>query len=212
MSKRIFLSDFDGTLVYRDILDVVCGIVGKEKESKKLNEEFISGKREGLPTLKKRIDFLKGVSFKDIKSLLDKNSYLIDGAIELFSYLRANNFITVLHSGNILPVLKYYQNLLGIDHIVGTLPRMDGDIIIGIELSDFKGKNFKVDGCKKIIERYNVEKDSVIAIGDSPSDLGVFSLAKTKIVINPKGGIEKYADFIVEKDLNEVIKFLENKF
>jgi 2-hydroxy-3-keto-5-methylthiopentenyl-1-phosphate phosphatase len=57
MSKKIFLCDFDGTLVYRDILDVICGTVGKEEESQKLNEEFIAGKRENLPTLKKRIDF-----------------------------------------------------------------------------------------------------------------------------------------------------------
>ena len=44
-----------------------------------------------------------------------------------------------------------------------------------------------------------------IAIGDSPSDLGVFSLAGMKIVINPKGGIESEADYIVENDVSTAI-------
>ena len=77
---KLFLSDFDGTLVNKDILDVLCGINGKEEESKFLNEEFIAGKREGLPTLKQRIDFLKGVTSLQIKEKLDKNNYLVPGA------------------------------------------------------------------------------------------------------------------------------------
>lgn len=210
MARKLFLSDFDGTLVHRDILDVICGIVGKEEESKLLNEEFIAGKREGLPTLKCRIDFLSGITFKQIEKKLDFEPYLIDGAKELFNYLKSNNFITVLHSGNILPVLEYYQKILGIDYIVGTKPRMSNSAIIGIELNDFRGGNFKVDGCQDVIEKYKVSKKDIYAIGDSPSDLGVFGLAGKKIVINPKGGIESGADFIVNNNLKEVIEYLQN--
>ncbi|MCL2341685.1 MAG: hypothetical protein FWC53_01085 [Firmicutes bacterium] len=52
---KLVITDFDGTLVLEDILDVICGINKKEKESIKLNEDFISGKTNGLITLKKRI-------------------------------------------------------------------------------------------------------------------------------------------------------------
>ena len=71
---KIFLSDFDGTIVSKDILDVLCGINGKEEISKQLNEEFISGKREGLPTLKQRIDFLQGISYSQIYKKLEENN------------------------------------------------------------------------------------------------------------------------------------------
>lgn len=206
---KIFLSDFDGTLVNKDILDVLCGINGKEDESRKLNEEFITGKREGLPTLKQRINFLSGINYQQIYAKLEENNYLIEGAIELFAELNKRGVITVLHSGNLVPVLKYYQEKLGITYIVGNTPRMNGDTIVGIELSDFAGRDFKVMGCSNIIKKYNIQKSDIIAIGDSPADIPVFSIAGTKIVINAKSGVEKYADIVIDNRLTELLPILD---
>lgn len=41
MSRKIFLFDFDGTIVTEDILDAVCDIVGKKEESRAINEKHI---------------------------------------------------------------------------------------------------------------------------------------------------------------------------
>lgn len=206
--NKLFLSDFDGTLVTKDILDVLCGINGKEEESKRLNEEFIAGKREGLPTLKQRIDFLNGITSMQIKKKLDTENYLVEGVKELFAFLKSNGYITVLHSGNILPVLEYYQQLLQIDYIVGNTPRRKGDAIIGIELEDFASRDFKVLGCKKIIEELGIDTNNIYAIGDSPADLAVFGLAGTRIAINAKGGIDKHAEIVLKNDLKELIAYL----
>ncbi|MDR0221882.1 MAG: HAD family phosphatase [Lachnospiraceae bacterium] len=207
---KIFLSDFDGTLVNKDILDVLCGINGKEEESKRLNEEFVAGKRDGLPTLKQRIDFLAGVTYQQLVKKLDENNYLVEGAEELFKKLKARGVITVLHSGNLVPVLKYYQSKLEIDYIVGNMPRMEGDVITGIELADFAGRDFKVMGCREIINKYAVDKANIIAIGDSPADLPVFAIAGLKIVINAKNGIDKEADIVLESSLAELIPMLDS--
>ena len=79
---RIFLSDFDGTIVNRDILDVICGITGHEKDSEKINKEG----RFGVEPLIERINFLKGVTKQQIFEKLNENNYLVSGAKELFSY------------------------------------------------------------------------------------------------------------------------------
>ena len=42
--KKIFLFDFDETLVTEDILDIVCDIVGKKEEPIKINEDVINVK------------------------------------------------------------------------------------------------------------------------------------------------------------------------
>ncbi len=206
--KKIFLCDFDETIVQRDILDVVCGLVGKAEESQKLINAYIKGEEEGLSVLKKRIDLLKGISLSDIEQFLKAEPYLRKGAKELFRYLKENGYISVLCSGNIMPILNYYKELLNIDYVVGSSPRIINSIIQGIELADFNGNNFKFDGCADIIKKEEVAKENIIAMGDSPSDLGMFGLAGTTIAVNPKGVIETKITYTIDSDLTLVIDIL----
>lgn len=208
MLKAVLL-DFDGTLVIKDILDVVCGIVGKEEESDQINKDFHAGKLSGLTPLITRINFLRGVTLQQINSKLDENSYLMPGAHELFQYLKENSIISIIHSGNITPILSYYQKLLGADYIVGTNPQMNGDEILGISESDFPGREFKVIGVKEILEALSIQPEETLAIGDSPADKAMFEFAGASIAINPKNGIEAYASYIIKDSLENAMPILE---
>jgi len=207
---KAFLSDFDGTLVTKDILDVVCGIAGKEEESQKISEEFHAGIRKGISeSIIPRINFLCGVTLEQIQTKLNENNYLLDGAQDLFSNLRKNDITTILHSGNILPVLEYYKNILGIDIVVGTKPKVENGVIKGITEADFPtSKEFKIIWIKKLLEKLKIRPEETVALGDAPSDRQIFEYTGTSIAINPKHGIEKYADYTVQ-NLREVFPIIE---
>jgi len=63
---KVALLDLVGTLVTQDILDLLCHSVGKEKESRELNEAFHRGELPGLEALVKRINFLSGITTTQI--------------------------------------------------------------------------------------------------------------------------------------------------
>src|SRR3989344_5877065 len=187
---RVCLLDFDGTLVTDDILGLLCGLVGKQEERQKINDAFIRGELEPLSSLVERINLITGITRFQIMDLLSKNNYLMPGANELIQFLKGNKIITILASGNILSVLEYYQKLLGIDYIVGSNP----DILK-----------------EKIVDPMKLEKENIIAIGDSPADKGMFELSGFSIAFNPKGNIADFADIVIKDDLSRIINILQNK-
>ncbi len=209
MTVKIVLIDFDGTLVKRDVLDILCGVVGKKKESELLNREFHDGLRDGRSSLIKRINFLKGVTLGEIKTVLDREMYLTNGAKQLLRFLNMQGIVSILHSGNIIQVLQYYQKALPIRYVVGTQPQMDGDRIVGIGELDIP-RNFKLQEIQKILEILSIKPQESLAIGDSPADKKVFEYAGASIAINAKSEIEAYATYAIKDDLRNAIPIIKN--
>lgn len=207
---KAVLIDFDGTLVYKDILSILCGIVGKEIESESLNREFHAGIRPGVASLIERIDFLQGVSITQIKQKLSENLFLMKGSHEFIDYLNQNHITSILHSGNIMPVLEHYQRLLGITYVVGTRPMLMGETIMGITEKDFLGPNFKLKGVQEILHKIGIKSQETLAIGDSPADKPIFAFAGKSIAINPKEGIDQFATYTIENDLSLAVQIIKD--
>ncbi len=208
---KALIIDFDGTIVTEDIMDLLCGLAGKKADSERLNQLFHEGKLNGLTGLIQRINFLTGLSLKQIQTVVDENDYLRDGATELFDYLKANNIVTIIASGSIVPLLEIYRHKLRADYVVGSRPRIiDGRIGVITE-EDYSGMDFKVRDSRAILDNLGITYDSVIAVGDSPADKGIFDLAAKSIAVDPKSGIEKCADFVIDNDLRDIIPILSQR-
>lgn len=91
---------------------------------------------------------------------------------------------------------------------MGTKPKMNGDAIESISEENFSGPNFKLEDSKTILDKLNITPNEVVAIGDSPADKAIFEFAGKSIAINPKEGIEKYANYVINDDLSKAIDII----
>ena len=130
------------------------------------------------------------------------------GIDTLLDFASENNITIILSSGNITPILNYYKKLLRIPYVIGSRPVIEDGIIHGISEMDFPDVDYKLSESQKILSELNISSAETVAIGDSPGDKSKFLFAGKSIAINPKGGIEQYADYIIYEDLSHAIPLL----
>ena len=209
MQIKAIVIDFDGTIVTDDILIILSDLVGKRKESEEINNAFHKNQAKGLGGLVERINFLKGLSVEQIQNVISKDDYLQNGAFELFDFFKRNNIVSIIASGNIMPVLEIYKQKLGADYLIGSKPIVEDGLIVSISENEYSGDNFKKRDLEAILMKLNIAHDSVVAIGDSPADKGIFELCAKSIAINPKEDISDFADYVIENDLSKAIPILK---
>ncbi len=202
------LVDFDGTLVDADVLDHLCGVVGKAHESRHL------GRSCGLDSLVARINLLEGLSLDRIREEIELHDFLDPGARDLVAWLKRVGLTVILHSGNLVQVLAYYQEQLGFDAVVGSEASMIGGKVRGISIDAYPCEDFKLHGCKQVLERLSIPPHEVTAIGDSPADIPLFRFCgrERSIAKRPKEEhrelLRRHVSYFVE-DLFEARRLIQ---
>lgn len=211
MTIKALLLDFDGTLVTKDMLSEVIDLVGKKQESEQINADFHAGKLTGIQPLISRINLLVGVTTEQITDKVREDLSLLPGARELIAYCKSNEISIILASGSIETILEVYKEELGIEYLVGSKPKIAEGRIQGITRAEYpENGHFKVVGISKILTKLGIVPTECMAVGDSRGDIPMFELAGVSIAINPKGGIEQHAEYVVD-DLNQVLEILREK-
>ena len=62
---------------------------------------------------------------------------------------------------------------------------------------------------KKILHKLSILKEETLAIGDSSADKSMFKFAGKSVAINPKNGIEKFTDFVIDNNLSKTIPIIK---
>ena len=120
----------------------------------------------------------------------------------------------ILNSGNPECVLQCYQEILSIDYAVGSKAKVANNRIAGITVEDYPSRDFKLSGCREIIDKLMIPSHEIVAIGNSLTDISLFeycgrerSIAKDPPQEHKKILLQK-AKYLVH-DLNEARLILE---
>jgi phosphoserine phosphatase len=206
-AKGLICFDMDGTLIDAETLDVIAKEIGVEKQVIKITDLAMNGQLDFEESLKKRLELLKGVSEKKIKTI-SNNFKLMPGAKELVLKLRQKGFVVCIITGGFDIVAEKIGKKLGIDFIIANTLELENGKINGDFQLRVNGNKHKL--LRKIREAVNAK--ITVAVGDGANDLLMLEEADIGIGFNVKPKLNKQVKLkIKEKNLLKVLDFIENK-
>jgi phosphoserine phosphatase len=203
---RLAAFDLEGTLVKS-----VSGWVelhkkfGTWEKGKEYADMFFRRKIDYATWAELDASLWKGHTKEEIMEWVRTVEYL-DGARELFEFLKENDFrITIISSG-LKCLARKVGDELGADYVFANeLVFDERGVITGkvIPHVDFEGKGAILRRLKE-----EIKPELTVAVGDGYNDIAMFKEADVSIAINPHEGVE--GDHVVESlhEVAEIIKGL----
>ena len=189
--KSLFVFDMDSTLIQEEIIDEIARLKNVYNEVATITEEAMQGKIDFSESLIKRCSLLKG-SHINIFETIYKNITLNPGVERFIEFYKKNDIFFVVLSGGFTPILEMFKNEFDItDFRANSLEIIDKHLtgnLTGEIIDKVKKKEYLLFFKNK----YKIESNQIIAIGDGSNDLMMLQEATIGIGYNPKDGLKKH--------------------
>ncbi|TXE87652.1 phosphoserine phosphatase SerB [Campylobacter volucris] len=201
--------DFDSTLIDAESIDILAKAYNVGDAIKSITDKAMNGEIDFFESLLERVALLKGMPLNQVQKCFE-NLPLMNGAIELFEYLKSQNIKIIVLSGGFHEGIKLMQKKLHFDlafanflhHKDGVLSgKVGGEVMFG----DSKGKILQ--NLKTIL---NLNIQELMCVGDGANDIAMFNECGLKIAFCAKEILKSHADFCIDKkDLTEIKKVVK---
>lgn len=211
-NNKLFVFDVDGVLLdnswggFKDILV----ILGKEKEVQWIDAEYQKRKHLGPWGLEQLANLYDGFNYEFLKTkaLEYCRDNLMSGAEELIKHLKKNKYIVGAISSNPQFIMDALADLLNMDFSVGTKLGYQDNLATG-KIDRKVDRYIKPRILAARQREWHINRENVVVVGDSLTDVPIGELAGCFIAFNAKPEAKEKADIIIEKkDLRELIEYL----
>ncbi len=210
MKYKLVIFDMDGVIFdVENFWIKVHEVFNTLEEGKILTKKYLHTNYDKL--VEEVVEKLwKGKNAKPYFELINSIKY-IEGAKELFEYLKTKNYKTAIISGGSIHLAERAKKDLKVDYIFANELKIKDNVVTGEFLWPIgAGKEKKVEIIKSLCSKLNIKEKEVIYIGDTETDLEAFKIVGLAIAFNPKSKIlEEKADITIkEKNLKKIIEII----
>lgn len=208
--KGIVAFDLDGTLIKQSSIEKLARKFNFLKKLLMLRFSYIRGKKKEYEITIGLAESMKGKNKDDVYSVCDKIE-IVKNAESVIKKLKEKGYVVVIISSAFSPVVEYFSKKLGVEEFYcPELISVDSKYTGQIQFSGiFDDKCCSQSVCKKkvlldIAEKYKLNMDSTVAVGNGKNDLCMLNIAGTGIVIGHSLSDKKTID-----DLSEILLYVE---
>ncbi len=204
--KKILIADLDSTVIKQESLDELADEVGFGNQVRQITKEAMEGDLEFEEALRRRVEYLKGVSVDTIKKVIDERIFLSAGAKTLISTLKKHNVYTALISGGFTHFSSEIASKLGFDEYHSNELIHKNKKLTGTVKHPILGKDGKVGIMRALSKKFKLSTDQFIAVGDGANDIGMLQLAGSGIAIHAKKIVQSKAKIVINySDLSALL-------
>lgn len=203
---RLACFDMDSTLIKAEVIDELAAEAGLMAEVSAITEQAMRGELDFQQSFTQRLAMLKGLKQAAVESVLNRIQFM-DGAQELFRFLRVKGIYSVILSGGFDVFARHVQQQLDIDEVhANHLSFVDG-ALTGQAVEPIMDAKNKRATLKALAEKLGIPLSQTLAVGDGANDLLMLDQAGIGIAFKAKPKVQTSARIAIRHGSLQTVPF-----
>lgn len=188
----LVLMDMDSTAIQIECIDQIAHLAGVGEQVAAVTRAAMEGALPFSESLRRRVKALAGADAAIIEQVI-ANMPLMPGLITLVEGLKAMGWKVALASGGFTPFTGHLRHTLGLDaDFANTLEIVNGRFT-GEVLGEIVDAEAKARILQELAERYDIELNQTVAVGDGANDLLMLAAAGLGVALHAKPVVQEQA-------------------
>ncbi|WP_246840646.1 phosphoserine phosphatase SerB [Lacimicrobium sp. SS2-24] len=206
----LLLMDMDSTMIAMECIDEIARLAGVGEQVAEVTEQAMQGKLDFAESLRSRVGCLAQADQQILSQVRDAMP-VMPGLERLVTVLKQHGWKVALVSGGFTFFADYLKQRLGLDFArANELEIIDGKLSGQVQ-GDIVDGAVKASTLEQLAQRYGIEQQQTIAMGDGANDLQMMARAGLGVAYKAKPVVLQQADAAIRfGGLDELLYLLES--
>ena len=192
----LLVMDMDSTAIQIECIDEIAKLAGVGELVSAITESAMRGELDFEQSLRRRVATLKGAP-ESILQQVRENLPLMPGLVETIQTLQKYGWKTAIASGGFTYFADYLKALLQLDFAASNQFDIEDGKLTGLVKGDVVDAQYKAKTLQRLLEKYGIDSQYSIAIGDGANDLAMMNVAGLGVAFHAKPKVQQQAQIVV---------------
>lgn len=204
--KKMLISDMDSTIIQQECIDEIADKMGIKDKVAAITERAMNGELDFADSLQERVALLAGLDESELLSVYENSIELMPGAKELVKTMHGNGAYCMLVSGGFTFFTDKIAELIGFDENRANILEIKDGKLTGKATPPILDANSKLLSLEEMIEKLQITKGDVAAVGDGANDLPMLKNAGLGVAYHAKDAVKAEVAYKIDHtDLRTVL-------
>ena len=192
----LLVMDMDSTAIQIECIDEIAKLAGVGELVSAITESSMRGELDFEQSLRRRVGTLKGAP-ESILQQVREHLPLMPGLVETIQTLQKYGWKTAIASGGFTYFADYLKTLLQLDFAASNQFDIEDGKLTGLVKGDVVDAQYKAKTLQHLLEKYGIDSQYSIAIGDGANDLAMMNVAGLGVAFHAKPKVQQQAQIVV---------------